>query len=168
MHPYCKRSILLVIPAIMLVAMFMGSCKKNADLSYVNTFLTNGTWTLASLQVATYNGDTLKKTDTLNLNCNERQQFIFDKSGMCTYENFYCIKQTESANWTITDRDSVIIRTNIALLDDINGVKIRPFAYTQVVNLGQNSLVLQTVKRDTLRLRPLLIRRRVSRYGFLH
>ncbi len=152
----------------MLVALFMGSCKKNADLSYVNTFLTNGTWELASLQVATYNGDTLKKTDTLNLTCGLKQLFIFDKSGRCTYDNFQCIAQTGNGNWTITDRDSVIIRTNMKLKDTTKAGEQRPFTYTQVVNLGQNSLVLQTVKRDTLRLRPLLIRRRVSRYGFLH
>lgn len=153
----------------MLGGWLISSCKKEDEGSYVNVFLAGREWQLASQQLSLYHGDTLKRTDTLNRECPQNQVFNFNSNGNCTYTNYSCIAQSVQGTWQITTQDSLLLRSNILLKDTSAKGSSRPFAHAQIVNLGQNSLVLQSIVTDTLRRVPTtVLRRRITRYAFIH
>jgi hypothetical protein len=160
----------LIILVFMLGGWLVSSCKKTDEGSYINVFLAGGPpWQLVSQQVSYYNGDTLKRTDTLNRNCTQNQVFAFSGNGTCTYTNYSCITQSVQGTWQLTTQDSLLLKSNIVCKDTTATGTSRPFANTQVINLGQNSLVLQALRIDTLRKTPVVVlRRRVTRYAFIH
>jgi hypothetical protein len=167
-----KLSIIAVL-AVMLSGWFISSCNKGDEEQTISSFLTDrgGLWRLASLRVETLHGDTSKRRDTLNTSCligqdPSNQEFTFSTDGTCTYKNFSCVEQKPKGNWELTTTDSVIFRSNI-VCKNATGTST-PFAKAQVLNLGDNSLVLQVVETDTLLRRPLVVlRRRISNYGFI-
>lgn len=149
----------------------ISSCKKADQNSYVNVFLAGGQpWQLASQQVSLFYGDTLKRTDTLNRECALNQVFDFDNDGSCTYQNYSCINQSVKGTWQITPEDQPpLLRSNIICKDGSATGNSQPFALTKIINLGQNSLVLESTIRDTLRKAPnVVLRSRVTRYAFIH
>ncbi|MFD1255663.1 hypothetical protein ACFQ3S_02540 [Mucilaginibacter terrae] len=160
----------VIVLAFMLSGWFISSCNKGDEEQTISTFLTDrdGLWRLASLRVETLHGDTSKRRDTLNTNCVFNQSFTFKPDGTCTYEDFSCLDQTTNGTWELATTDSVIFRSNMVCKDTTVTGTGRPFAKAQVLNLGQNSLVLQVVRTDTLRKTPLVVlRRRISNYGFI-
>jgi hypothetical protein len=148
------------------VAMVINSCKKDKNDS-VSYFLTNGTWTLASVQVFHYVGDTQGKTDTLNTSCTNTQKFTFNANNTCTYENYHCITQNSSGTWNIGD-DELTLSCNLPAQDTSKAttVNVKAFQTALIDNLGQYSLVLKTgdiqsyYKSTTVRT--------ITRYGFVH
>lgn len=147
----------------------ISSCKKE-NQNTLNSFLTdNGPWQLASLRVETLHNDTSKRFDTLNVSCQRKQSFTFDAGGTCTYNYFDCLDQVSQGTWTMNAGDIVTLSSNMICKDTTKAGTSTPFAQLQIINLGRNSLVFQDVKTDTLRTSPrLVLRRRVTRYGFIH
>ena len=161
----------VIILAIMLGGWLVSSCKKADQTSYVNVFLAGGRpWQLASRQESLYHGDTLKRTDTLNRACALNQVFDFDNDGTCIYENFDCINQTVKGTWQISPEDQPpVLRSNMMVKDSSAAGNSQPFALTKIINLGQNSLVLESTIRDTLRKKPnVVFKYTVTRYAFIH
>jgi len=155
----------------MLGGWLVSSCKKAEQNSYVNVFLAGGRpWQLASQQMSLFYGDTLKRTDTLNRTCTLNQVFDFDNDGTCTYQNYSCINQTVKGTWQMSPEDQPpLLRSNILCKDTSAKGSSQPFALTKIINLGQNSLVLESTLIDTLRKVPNVVRRyRVTRYAFIH
>jgi len=155
--------VLLGLTAVMLL---VNSCKKDKNDS-VTYFLTNGTWTLASVQVFHYVGDTQGKTDTLNTGCTNTQTFTFNTNNTCTYVNYHCITQNSSGTWSIGD-DELTLSCNLSAQDTSKSttVTVKAFQTAVIDNLGQYSLVLKTgdiqsyYKSTTVRT--------ITRYGFVH
>jgi hypothetical protein len=148
------------------VILLVNSCKKDPNDS-VAYFLTNGSWTLASVQVFHYVGDTQSKTDTLNTTCGLDQKLVFNSNNTCTYQNYHCIAQNSSGSWSINS-DNLTISTTLAAQDTSKGgiLKVVAFSAGQIVNLGQYSLVLQT--GDIQPFYKATTVRNITRYGFVH
>ena len=148
------------------LTLLFNSCKKDNSDS-VAYFLTNGTWTLASVQVFHYVGDTQGKTDTLNTGCNTTQIFKFNGDKSCAYTNYHCITQNSSGTWNIGD-DNLTLTCNLPAQDTSKSkiVNVKAFQNALIDNLGQYSLVLKTgdiqvvYKSTTVRT--------ITRYGFIH
>lgn len=155
----------------MLSGWLVSSCTKSNDdaSASITAFLTGGrVWRLASMQVYHYNGDTLKRTDTLNTKCTLNQTFYFETDGSCTYTNYSCISQSKGGKWTMTTQDTLQLKADV-LLDTSSTGSYRPFANTAILNLGQNSLILQSTQTDTLFTTPrVVLRRKITRFGFIH
>ncbi|MBW4888202.1 hypothetical protein KXQ82_00680 [Mucilaginibacter sp. HMF5004] len=147
---------LLLFVVIGGVAMLSNSCKKdnNDQLSY---FLTNGTWNLASQQVFHFVGDTLKKTDTITLACTQKLTFKPDNSAL--YQNYKCNSGTATGQWNIT-QDNITLQSPIIIGTDTL------FKNSQIINLGQYSLVLQTGSISPVYTSKTV--RTITRYGFIH
>jgi hypothetical protein len=145
--------LLFIIAAVVLVS---NSCKKdNGDqLSY---FLTNGTWSLASQQVFHYVGDNLMKTDTITLACT--QKLTFNSNNTALYQNYKCNNSSGTGEWNITT-DNLTIQSPIIIGTDTL------FKNSQIVNLGQYSLVLQTGSISPYYTSKTV--RTITRYGFIH
>ena len=163
----------------MLTGWLISSCNKGDEVSPINTFLTDrGLWRLASLRTETLNGDTTVDRDTLNTSCRFNQTFTFNANGTCTYEYFSCIDQITQGNWELSTIsspnddaliDSVILRSGMVCKDTTKVGTSQPFNKARVINLGQNSLVLEVVRTDTLRKTPVVVlRRKITTYGFIH
>jgi hypothetical protein len=154
----------------MLGGWLVSSCKKADEGSYINVFLAGGPpWQLVSQQVSVFNGDTLKRTDTLNRNCTQNQVFNFNGNGTCTYTNYSCINQTSQGTWKIIIQDSLRLQSNVTCRDTSKIGSSTPFENAEIVNLGQNSLVLQVVKFSIIRTVPTrLLEKKVTRYAFIH
>lgn len=147
------------------VTLLVNSCKKdNGDT--ISYFLTNGTWTLASVTVSHYVGDTQGKTDTLNLSCGTTQTFTFN-GGNCNYTNYHCITQNTSGTWSI-DQDNLILHCNMSAQDTSKAtlVTVKAFQNALIDNLGQYSLVLKT--GDIQSYYKATTVRAITRYGFVH
>jgi len=169
----CAMNLKGSIPLVLIMGfLFMGilvnACKKDDSGTTLNTFLTNnGPWQLASLRVLNYRGDTLR-TDTLNTQCSLDQSFTFDASGLCTYRNYSCLANTATGRWRFSD-DRLTLLSDIICKDTTRAGQSTPFQNVQIINLGRNSLVLQS--NDTLNKAerfPKVIRRRVVQFGFIH
>jgi len=155
----------------MLGGWLVTACTKTNDKPYVDVFLAGGRpWQLASQQVSLFYGDTLKRTDTLNRQCALNQVFDFDNDGTCTYQNYGCISQEVKGTWQMSPEDQPpVLRSNIVCKDGSATGSSQPFALTKIINLGQNSLVLESTLRDTLRKVPnVVLRSTVVRYAFIH
>jgi hypothetical protein len=160
----------LLILALMLNGWLVSSCKKDNEQSSITSFLTGDrVWRLASMQVQTLHGDTLKRTDTLNTDCEKNQTFSFNSNGSSTYEDYCCRDQTSTGTWQMTTQDSIMLKVNMVCEDTTKIGRSKPFANTQVINLGQNSLILRSVKIDTFRKTPVVVlRRKITTFGFIH
>jgi len=165
-----SKSTLCFILFIMLSGWMISSCKKTDEQASINTFLTGGrVWRLASMQVYHYNGDTLKRTDTLNTTCTRNQTFYFDTDGTCTYTNYSCLDQISAGTWKMITQDSLRIQSNMVCNDTTRAGSSKPFHNAQIINLGQSSLVLQDEFISVLRTKPVLVlSRKITRYAFIH
>lgn len=160
-----KVPFFLLLGLAALILLF-NSCKKDNNDS-VAYFLTYGTWTLASVQVFHYVGDTQGKTDTLNTTCNTTQTFKFNSDNSCEYKNYHCITQDKSGTWSIGS-DNLTLTCNLPVQDTSKSttVNVKAFQTALIDNLGQYSLVLKTgdiqvvYKSTTVR--------NITRYGFVH
>jgi hypothetical protein len=162
-----KNISLLVLSFVLAGAgLVVNSCKKDNQGTSLKTLLT-GNWQLASLRVDNFSGDSVKR-DTLNTNCDTTQTFKFDGSGKCSYSSYSCLKkETATGNWTLSD-DQLVLHSDIECKDTSKVGKVKPFTDANIINLGENSLVLEVNKTiDTIRKSPLVLRRSVTRYGFI-
>ncbi len=168
-HTFTKKLPIIIVFALMFASWAISSCKKENE-NTLNTFLTgNGTWRLASLRVETLHGDTSKRIDTLNTNCQYNQTFTFNSDGACNYDYFSCLDQSTQGKWNMSVGDTIFLSSDMVCKDTTKAGTSTPFARVQVVNLGRNSLVIQSVKVDVLYKTPReVLRRRVTRYGFIH
>ncbi|WP_158827030.1 lipocalin family protein [Mucilaginibacter lacusdianchii] len=146
------------------------SCKKNDPSESLNVFLQKP-WQLASLRVDNYRGDTVTR-DTLNTNCNLRQVLEFRGDGTCHYSNYSCLEDKVYGQWTLSE-DRLKLSSDIRCKDTSKVGSIQPFlqtdtSYTSIINLGENSLVLEVNQTlDTIRKTPLVLKRKVTRYAFI-
>lgn len=152
------------LPVLLLVCLAINSCKKT-DQSNIPNLLTTGQWELASLQVYNYRGDTQLSTDTLNTDCDTTQLFKFFKDGSCTYTNFDCkIQPTAQGTWQLSDTKLTLV-ADITCEDTTKAGSSKPFLNSQIINLGDFSLVLQT--GDTQAYYTADQPRTIYRYGFI-
>ncbi|MBS7563977.1 hypothetical protein KHS38_06130 [Mucilaginibacter sp. Bleaf8] len=152
------------MPLLLVVCWSTNSCKKNNPDATIGIFLARD-WRLASQQVANYVGDSVRR-DTLNTNCDKVQVFGFKSDGSCTYRNYDCVADQAQGNWSLSN-DRVILYSDV-VCKDASSKTFQPFKRASILNLGQNSLVLEVNDTiDTIRLVPLTVRRKVTRYGFI-
>jgi hypothetical protein len=160
-----KRLFLLFMGLI--ITLIANSCKKTTQ-SPIQQLFTGGTWQLASVQAFNYTGNTLMSTDTLNTDtaCHSTQFFTFYTNNTCTYTNFDCIQQTPpTATWSLS-QNQLFLTANVVCKDTSSATgSSMPFAYAQIINLGQFSLVLLTgdIQPNYSLTKP----RRVVQYGFI-
>ena len=163
-----KVSIITIV-SLLAVALLVNSCKKNDKSDSVSYFLTAGNWKLASVQTQSFVGDTLKRTDTLNTNCQVTggQVFTFKSDNSCTFTNYHCIIQNSTGSWQLTP-DNLNIETNLTAKDTLgkNIVTVGAFATAQIINLGNYSLVLQTGYTSSYYTSKTA--RKITRYAFVH
>lgn len=154
----------------MLTGWIISSCNKGDEASAIDSFLLDrdGKWQLASLRIETLHGDTSVRRDTLNTSCKFTQTFTFKADGTCQYDYYSCLDQKTTGSWQLISGDSVVLRAPMIVKDTTAKGTATPFRNAQVLNLGQNSLILQVVATDTLYRVPLVLRRRITRYGFIH
>lgn len=166
MHILKNKLWLFVIPLLLVICWSTNSCKKNNPDATIGIFLARD-WRLASLQVSNYIGDSVRR-DTLNTNCDKVQSFNFNSAGTCAYRNYDCIADDARGNWTLSN-DRLTLFSDVVCKDTSSkkGTS-QPFKRANILNLGQNSLVLEVNDTiDTIRLVPLTVRRKVTRYGFI-
>lgn len=154
----------LFIICLLAISAFINACQK--DKNAIDFFLSNGSWQLANLQEFTYIGSSLQKTDTLNKKCPISQVITFSSDRKTSYNgNFQCINQTGSGQWTLIQRDTIRLQSDLALKDS-TGKQVQPFADSQVINLGQYSLVIETGDISPVYTQKQL--RKILRYSFVH
>ncbi|MDB4924983.1 hypothetical protein [Mucilaginibacter sp.] len=153
----------LFILGLLLINMLSNSCKKDKQNS-VQTLFANGKWQLASVNVTSFVGDTIKRIDTLNTKCDTTQLFTFNTDNTCTYTNFDCLHQpTASGHWLLAP-DQLSISSDMVCKDTTAAGSSKPFASAKIENVGDYSLVLLTgdIPNHTS-----TTKRRVVRYGFV-
>jgi hypothetical protein len=155
---------LLIIPVLLLVGLLVNSCKKEPRNSLETLLSTGGAWQLASVRYTISVGDTVKLDTTLNTDCDTTQIFTFNIDGSCLYTNFNCKAQpTARGRWGLSPNRLFLI-SNIVCQDTTQAGSSTPFANSQIVNLGQYSLVLLT---GDIQNYNTTARRKVIRYGFV-
>ncbi|HEY9533277.1 MAG TPA: hypothetical protein VIQ77_02035 [Mucilaginibacter sp.] len=155
-----KRSYLL-IPALILIGLFVNSCKKTLD-SDIPDLLVNGSWQLSSARLTIQRGDTTKLDTTFNIGCNQLFTFYADKT--CTYTNFDCKDQpVAQGHWQLIG-NRLILESDIVCQDTTAAGSSKPFAYASISTLGRYSMVLLT--GDFINYNNSALRR-VVRYGFV-
>jgi hypothetical protein len=151
----------LFIPAIMLIGLFINSCKKD-NTSSISTLLTTGSWQLSSVEIKESVGDTIKLDTIFNIACT--QVFTFNADKTCTYTNFDCIDQpVAKGNWSLTD-NRLFLASTIVCQDTTSAGSSKPFAFCSISTLGNYSMVLFTGDIVNYNVSS---RRRVLRYGFV-
>ena len=157
---------ILVLLGLTVVTLLTNSCKKDNN-DTVQYFLTNGTWTLASVQRFHFVGDTQGATDTLNATCQATQTFVFNSNNTCTYTNYHCLTQSNSGSWIIGS-DNVSLTTTLTAQDTLKGAKVsvNAFGAAKIITLGQYSLVLQTGDIESYYKATTV--RTIVQYGFVH
>lgn len=160
-----KRKGLWYLFALVLIALAINSCKK-VDQSNIPALLTTRQWELASLLVYHNIGDSQISVDTLNTDCSNSQLFKFFRDGTCTYTNFDCKPQPiATGTWKLSDTKLTLV-ADMTCQDTIKGGGTsKPFLNSQIVNLGEYSLVLQT--GDTQPYYAATQPRTIYRYGFI-
>lgn len=159
-----KNRSLYILLVLVVVTVFINSCKKE-DQSNINNLFTTGYWQLASVQRVHYVGDSKLKTDTLNATCDTTQLFTFNKDFTCTYTNFNCKDQpTATGTWELS-RDKLFLSANMICQDTTKVGSSKPFINAQINNLGQYSLVLET--GDISPYYTTTQVRVITRYGFI-
>jgi hypothetical protein len=162
---YLKNIPFVMFFVLAFVTLVSNSCKKDTT-GTVESLFSGGKWELASITVENYSGDTLKRTDVLNVNCDKIQSFVFNADNTCTYENFSCISQTGKGRWQY-DKDTLLLKVPQLLLKDTlpggRDTTYAPFARARILNLGEYSMVLQTGEVN----RFATSRRKITRFGFV-
>lgn len=158
---------LLFILGLVTINLLSNSCKKE-NSSNIPHLLTTGVWQLASIQVYNYVGNAQTgDPDTLNTDCDKTQFFTFKTDNTCSYTNFDCLDQTSTGTWTLTE-NKLYFNSDMVCTDTIAGGgtgKVTPFKNTQIYNLGNYSMVLQT--GDVEPNYSPTKRRQIVRYGFV-
>jgi len=138
-----KKKNLLLLFSCLLVGLIINSCKKD-NQGTIAKLLVGGKWQLASVMQYNYIGSSLTSTDTLNTTCTSTQYFTFSSDNTCTYTNFDCLPQTSaSASWALTS-DQLHLQAAVVCKDTTAAGSSKPFADSQIINLGQYSMVLLT------------------------
>ena len=158
-----NKIIFLFLPLLVIISMGVNSCKKDSQLSTIQTLFTNGTWQLASEIQFNYLGSNQLPTDTLNTTCDSTQLFTFANSSSCTYTNYGCVGQKVTGNWSLSS-DALYLITNLTF-KQAGDTTIKPFTYCKIVNLGQYSMVLQA--GDISVFPSPTTRRKIYQYGFV-
>ena len=150
--------------AFVTVILLVNSCKKDNSGS-IQTLFTGGQWELASVQVFHFVGASQVSTDTLNTNCNTTQVFTFLANNTCTYTNFDCIPgTTATGHWTL-QTNQVFVNCNMIVQDTTAAKKSQPFSTARIINLGLNSMVLETGDLQ-MYYQPTQVRT-ITEYGFV-
>ena len=158
---------LFFVLGLVVTGALVNSCKKDKN-SNIPALLTTGVWELASIQVYHFTGNTqIGDPDTLNTDCDKSQYFVFKSDNTCSYTNFDCLDQTTTGTWTLTE-NRLYFSSDMVAKDTVAGGTMgteKPFNYTQIFNLGNYSLVLQT--GDVEPNYSATKARTVKRYGFI-
>jgi hypothetical protein len=161
-----KNSLLLLF-VLAVINLLNNSCKKDAQTSIQGLF-TKGTWQLASVMRFHYLGSSQLATDTLNTTCDTTQLFTFNKDNTCSYTNFDCVTQsTAKGNWSVSS-DQLFLMASMTCQDTVAGGgpgTSKPFAYAQIINLGNYSMILQT--GDIATYYTATTKRTITQYGFI-
>ncbi|HZY35234.1 MAG TPA: hypothetical protein VFE53_01220 [Mucilaginibacter sp.] len=161
-----NKRILLFLLALVAIASSVNSCKKQSQ-SAIEQLFTGGYWELASVTATYYTGNTVDSTAALNTDtvCQAGQKFTFYTNNTCTYTNFDCLTQTSpAASWSLTG-NQLYLQANVVCKDTTKKGSSMPFAYAQIENLGQFSLVLNI--GDIQPNYSLTQKRVIYQYGFI-
>jgi len=137
-----NKPTIFVLVGFVLVGLLVNSCKKESQ-DPIQQLFTGGTWQLASVVATYYTGATEDSTVTLDTAaiCNG-QYFTFYTNNTCTFTNYDCLTQKPApASWSLT-QNQVYLQANVVCKDTTAKGNSTPFAYAEIVNLGQYSLVL--------------------------
>jgi hypothetical protein len=157
-----NKVLYLFLPLIIIISVCVNSCKKESQLSNIQTLFTNGTWQLASEVQLNYLGSNQLATDTII--CDSTQLFTFTSTTTCTYTNYGCAAQKVSGNWSLTS-DALYLMTDLAFTQTGSSTTVKPFTTCKIVNLGQYSMVLQT--GDISVFPSPTTKRTIFQYGFV-
>ena len=166
-----NKHVFFFLTALVGISMFINSCKKDAQTS-IQALFTDGKWQLASVVKLRYVGATQLlpvPSDTLNTTCDSTQIFTFNTNNTCTYTNFDCIAQPKSSGTWSLSNDQLFLMSNMMCTDTIAGGTVssgQPFAYTQIFNIGQYSMILRTGNIATYYTST--TKRTIIQYGFVH
>ena len=160
-----KNKILYIfLPLLIITSVGVNSCKKESQLSSIQSLFQNGTWQLASEVAFNYLGSNQLATDTLNTTCDSTQLFTFTSNSNCSYTNYGCVGQSVTGSWSLST-DALYLITNLTFKQDGTTTTIKPFTYCKIVNLGQYSMVLQA--GDISVFPSPTTRRKIYQYGFV-
>ena len=162
-----NKRLFLFLLALILIAVGVNSCKKQ-NQSPIEQLFTGGYWELASVTATYYTGNQQDSVVTLNTDtaCQAGQKFTFLTNNTCTYTNFDCLTQTTAAaSWSLTP-NQLYLQANVVCKDTSDKGSSIPFAYAQIENLGQFSLVLNI--GDIQPNYSLTAPRRIVQYGFIN
>jgi hypothetical protein len=155
---------LLLLSSFLIMGMVVNSCKKS-NQSPIQALFTGGRWELASVMATNYIGNQQISMDTLNVNCDSTQYFIFNTDNTCTYTNFDCIPQKPAAAaWSLSPNE-LVLDAQVVCKDTTLAGSSKPFSNAEIENLGQFSLVLLT--GDIAPNYSLTQKRRVVTWGFI-
>jgi hypothetical protein len=161
-----NKCLFLLLLGPILTSIGINSCKKQSQ-SPIEQLFTGGYWQLASVTATYYTGNQQDSVVTLNTDtaCQAGQKFTFNTNNTCTYTNFDCIPQTSpSATWSLTP-NQLYLQANVVCKDTSAKGHSMPFAYAQIENLGQFSLVLNI--GDIAPNYSLTQKRIIYQYGFI-
>ena len=161
-----NKPLFLLLLAFVLMGVGINSCKKQSQ-SPVESLFTGGYWELASITATYYTGNQQDSLVTLNSDtlCHATQEFTFLSNNTCTYTNFDCLTQTTTpASWSLTP-NQLYLQANVVCKDTTAKGSSTPFAYAQIENLGQFSLVLNI--GDIQPNYSLTQKRVIYQYGFI-
>ena len=166
-----NKTIFFFLTGLVLISMVVNSCKKESQLTSIQSLFTAGKWQLASIVITRFIGANQSPpvpSDTLNTTCDSTQLFTFNTNNTCTYSNFACMPQVVTGSWSLT-ADAHYLLCEIACKDTLAGGvtigTVKPFIYSQIVNLGQYSMILNT--GDIATYYTATTRRRIVTYGFV-
>jgi hypothetical protein len=138
-----NKRVLFFLLGVVGIGLVVNSCKKQTQ-NPVEQLFVGGQWQLASVTASYYTGNALDSTVTLNSDtvCHQQQYFTFYANNTCTYTNFDCLTQSPAAaSWSLTGNE-VYLQAGVVCKDTTAKGSSMPFAYAEIVNLGQYSLVL--------------------------
>ena len=159
-----KNKRLLLLLTGLVTAFVINSCKKD-NQSAISALFTGGTWQLASVQTFNYTGNTLTSTLASTDSCITTQFFTFHTDNTCSYTNFDCLSQTSpGAKWSLAP-NQLYLMSEVVCKDTSAAGTSQPFIYAQIINLGDNSLVLRT--GDVQPNYSLTKLRKIVQYGFI-
>jgi len=152
---------LLLLCGFAAIGLLVNSCKKS-NQDYIATLFTGGHWQLSSIQVTYATGAATDSVVLRDTSCTLTQTLTFNADNTCSYTNYSCNQQTSTGHWSLST-DKLFLYSDMSV--DSSGVTIKPFKNTQIVNLGQYSLIMQTGDLQTYY--PATMKRIITRYGFV-
>ena len=161
-----NKRIFLFLLSLVVVSIGVNSCKKQSQ-SPIQQLFTGGFWELASITATYYTGNQQDSVVSLNSDtvCHATQKFTFLSNNTCTYTNFDCLTQTTAAaSWSLTS-NQLYLQANVVCKDTTAKGSSMPFAYAQIENLGEFSLILNI--GDIAPNYSLTQKRVIYQYGFI-